>query len=185
MSLVLGYASKDSAIIMSDGRATGDFPSETKNKTEKINDNIILGYVGFAEDAKTFLDFTYDALGDYRKEIRIDEFLEYTSRQIDSQEAREYFHSTFMIIGRDPNDRMVFSEIGHYTGHRLIKRYIDADPYGTHIGGTIGRTIIQRIFQDKMKHFTGDNIVPIYKDIICIVSDLDKSVNSNCYIAQI
>ena len=43
MSLVLGYVSKECAVIMSDGRAgvNGCF-SEHYNKTLKINDNIIL-----------------------------------------------------------------------------------------------------------------------------------------------
>ena len=42
MSLILGYANKDNAIIMSDGRAgeNGSL-SEFYNKTRKINVNII------------------------------------------------------------------------------------------------------------------------------------------------
>lgn len=56
MSLILGYANKDNAIIMSDGRAgeNGSL-SEFYNKTRKINDNIIIGFAGFAEPIEFFL----------------------------------------------------------------------------------------------------------------------------------
>lgn len=55
MSLILGYANKDNAIIMSDGHAGKDgCYSEHYNKTRKINHNIILGFAGFVESTEYF-----------------------------------------------------------------------------------------------------------------------------------
>ena len=60
MSLILGYANKQNAIIMSDGRAGGTVrPSEEYNKTLKFNDNIILGFVGYAEPIEIFIKHIY------------------------------------------------------------------------------------------------------------------------------
>lgn len=181
MSLVLGYADGQHAIIMSDGRATGSHPSEEKNKTEKINDNIILGYVGFEEDAKIFINFTHDAFGDYQKDIGISEFLEYVSYQIDNEDARKYMQSTFMIIGRDVDGSMVFAEIGHYTGHKVLGLVVGDRPYGKHIGGTIDRGLIDNIFDAKMQVANADNAIGLMMEVIYAVADIDSSVNKNCF----
>ena len=57
MSLILGYANKDNAIIMSDGRAgeNGSL-SEFYNKTRKINSNIILGSAGIVGGIEPFVN---------------------------------------------------------------------------------------------------------------------------------
>lgn len=70
MSLILGYANKDNAIIMSDGRA-GEYGcvSEHYNKTMKINDNIILGLAGFAEPIQYFLNHTLKQMGTIKTNI--------------------------------------------------------------------------------------------------------------------
>lgn len=71
MSLILGYANKDNAIIMSDGRAGGAVSlSETYNKTRKINDNIIIGFAGIKENIE-FYNFAFrygQHFCDFRKE---------------------------------------------------------------------------------------------------------------------
>ena len=64
MSLILGYATKTNAVIMSDGKAGGTIrPSESCNKTRKINDNIILGFAGYLEDITYAFDYITDVSG--------------------------------------------------------------------------------------------------------------------------
>ncbi len=76
MSLILGYANKDNAIIMSDGRARGGISSETYNKTRKIGENIILGFVGGKELAEYFLDCIDQSLGENAERCLMEDFLE-------------------------------------------------------------------------------------------------------------
>lgn len=75
MSLILGYANKDNAIIMSDGRAgeNGSL-SEFYNKTRKINDNIIIGFAGFAEPIEHFLNHVIKEMGTEINQYYMDDF---------------------------------------------------------------------------------------------------------------
>lgn len=101
MSLILGYANRGHAIIVSDGRAgaNGNY-SEHYNKTRKINENIILGFAGYLEPIEHFLKHVINQMGAEINDYFIDDFwdlLEFLMRFPDTQ---EHLHSSFIIIGK-------------------------------------------------------------------------------------
>lgn len=99
MSLILGYANKDNAIIMSDGRA-GEHGSlsEHYNKTRKINDNIIIGFAGFAEPIESFLNHVIWQMGTERNEYYIEDYWDLMQFLMNDTEAQKHLQSTFVII---------------------------------------------------------------------------------------
>ena len=182
MSLVLGYASKDSAIIMSDGRAgeNGSY-SEYYNKTRKINDNIILGFVGIKEEIDIFLDHVNNNISDVKQTMMVDEFLEYIAYLMDDKETKENFHSTFLIAGRERTQKMVLAKIGHYTNHQL-KAKVATGPIYDWIGGTVNMRTIQNIVNNKIDL---SNVIQSFQGIICDVSEIDNAVNKNFYMISL
>lgn len=101
MSLILGYANKDNAIIMSDGRAgeNGSL-SEFYNKTRKINGNIIIGFAGFAEPIEHFLNHVIKEMGTEINQYYMDDFWEIMTFHMNNKETQSHLKSTFIIIGR-------------------------------------------------------------------------------------
>jgi 20S proteasome alpha/beta subunit len=75
MSLILGYANINAAIVMSDGRAgkPGSY-NEYHNKTNKINDKIIVGSCGYAEECNFVLDTIINEAGDVLENYNLDDF---------------------------------------------------------------------------------------------------------------
>lgn len=102
MSLIIGYANKENAIIMSDGRAgkNGSL-SESYNKTMKINDNIILGFAGFKEPIDLFLNHAISQMGADRNLYFIEDFWELIQFLINDSETQLRLRSSFIILGRD------------------------------------------------------------------------------------
>mgnify|MGYP000044249346 FL=1 len=180
MSLILGYANKDNAIIMSDGRAGKDgCYSEHYNKTRKINHNIILGFAGFVESTEYFLDHVLSQMGNERNEYYIDDFWELITLLMDDPRLHERFHSSFIIIGRDKHHQMYNSTIGDVTQFTLQK-HIVTNPRVCSIGGTIDGKIIEKIYMDNITKFE----IPIKDCMINTikqVSQLDSSVNINYF----
>ena len=180
MSLILGYANKDNAIIMSDGRAGKDgCYSEHYNKTRKINHNIILGFAGFVESTEYFLDHVLSQMGNERNEYYIDDFWELITFLMDDPRLHERFHSSFIIIGRDKHHQMYNSTIGDVTTIYITK-HIVTNPRVCSIGGTIDGKIIEKIYMDNITKFE----IPIKDCMINTikqVSQLDSSVNINYF----
>ena len=146
MSLVLGYATKDIALIMSDGRAGIDGSySEHYNKTLKINDNIILGFVGIVEGAEPFLQHTIEQMGTARNNYLIDDFLEMIEFFMDDSDTQKYFNSTLMIIGRDNKNNMHVALVGNATSYKIERNLVDTTRVLS-IGGCIEGNIITDIF---------------------------------------
>lgn len=178
MSLILGYANKDNAIIMSDGRAgKPESGSEFYNKTKKINDNIILGFAGFTESAEFFLDNVIEQMGKERGEYYIDDFWKLVTFLMDNKRFQEWFHTSFIILGRDKDNKMYNSTIGNVTQFALQK-HIVTTPRVCAIGGTIDGKIIEKIYLDNIRKIE----IPIadcMKNTINQVSQLDSSVNTN------
>ncbi len=60
MSFVIGFATPQEVIIMSDGRARNSLSreilSESYNKTRKINNNVCIGFSGIAEVSECIID---------------------------------------------------------------------------------------------------------------------------------
>ncbi len=184
MSLILGYANKDNAIIMSDGRAGKDGSySEHYNKTLKINDNIIIGFVGYVETIEQCIKYIFSEMGSDINAYYIEDYWELMQFLLDNDNARAHFKSSFIIMGRDRKHQMYTSTIGRVTDHRLEKTLVSA-PRVASIGGTIDGDIIKDIY---MRNITQYHI-PIdtcMRTTIQEVAKLDPSVNTNCFVATI
>lgn len=181
MSLILGYANKDNAIIMSDGRAgeNGSL-SEFYNKTRKINDNIIIGFAGFAEPIESFLNHISTELGAEIEQYYIDDFWEIITFHMNNKETQSHLKSTFIIIGRTSNNEMYTSIIGNSTNYILEKHLVTSTPRICSIGGTIDGKIINDIYTKNITQYH----VPIkecMQTTVYEVAKLDCSVNVNCF----
>lgn len=184
MSLILGYANKDNAIVMSDGRAgkNGSL-SEHYNKTRKINDNIIIGFAGFAEPIEHFLNHVLSQMGKELNQYYIDDFWGLMQFLMDDDETQKHLQSSFVILGRDKENNMHSSIIGDSTNYEL-KKSIVTTPRVTSIGGTIDGKIIEEIYMRNIKQYN----VPIDDCMIATiheVANLDGSVNTNCFAVAI
>ena len=180
MSLILAFANKDNAIIMSDGRAgENGCVSEHYNKTRKINDNIIIGFAGYAESIEHFLKATFIEMGTERDQYYINDFWELIKFAMNLKETQEHLHSTFIIIGRDNNGNMHTSIIGQSTNYKLECSSVTTPRIVT-IGGTIEGQIIGEIYMRNIKqsHIPIDTCM---RDTIQEVAELDPSVNRNCF----
>lgn len=184
MSLILGYANKDNAIIMSDGRAgENGCVSEHYNKTRKINDNIIIGFAGYAESIEYFLKEAFYAMGTERDQYYINDFWKLMQFAMNMKQAHKLLHSTFIIIGRDNNGNMHTSIIGQSTNYKLECSSVTT-PRVVSIGGTIDRQIIEEIYMRNIKQYH----IPIdtcMRSTIQEVAELDPSVNRNCFFITI
>lgn len=184
MSLILGYANKTNAIIMSDGRAGGTVcPSEGYDKTRKINDNIILGFAGFKESSEHFLNCVHMELGERIKNCYIDEFLEVVKYGMDLDATKEHLHSSFIIIGKTNVGNIITSIVGDVTNYKIEKKIADS-PRILAIGGTIDGETINKIYYRNIKR-TNIPIVKCMTDTIKEVSTLDCSVNTNTFAVTI
>lgn len=179
MSLVLGYANKNNAIIMSDGRAGGTVrPSENCDKTRKINDDIILGFAGYLEDVEAVLDFCNKEMFEVGS-CDVNDFFELMSEIMKDPINQEHIHSSFVIIGKTKDGDMRSAIIGDLTGYKLEDRTV-TEPRILSIGGTIDGEKINKIYLDNMRDVRID-IMNRMKKTIKEVSDLDYSVNENIF----
>lgn len=184
MSLVLGYANKDKAIIMSDGRAGGTVsPSETYDKTRKINDNIIIGFVGYKETSGHFLNCVRMDMGKRIRECYMEEFLEEVEYGMNMDVTKEKLKSTFMIIGRTERKEMVSVIVGDSTDYKIEKNIVSS-PRILLIGGVIDGNLINDIY---MKNISNKNmsIDGCMRKTIEEVSEIDDSINKNIFAKMI
>ena len=180
MSLILGYANRNSAIIMSDGRAgkNGSY-SEHYNKTLKINDNIIIGFAGYVESIEYFLNGVFLNMGEERNKYYVDDFFELMQFGMDVEETQKHLHSSFIIIGRDSSNIMHTAIIGDSTLYKLESNIVTTPRILT-IGGSIDGSIIHQIYRTNLKdetHSLEERLV----NTIAQVSRLDNTINSNVY----
>lgn len=181
MSLVLGYANENNAIIMSDGRAGGKVsPSEKYDKTRKINDNIILGFVGYKETSEHFIACVYMDMEDSINNCYMEEFIEEVEYGMGLESTKEKLESSFLILGRTRNGEMKFVITGKDTNYRI--KYIPLNVIAF-IGGTIPIKDIKEICK-KNSEIKGSPFA-ILKSTIEDVSDLDSSVNKNIFFKTI
>lgn len=185
MSLVLGYANTDSAIIMSDGRATrdGNIISENSNKTIKVNRNIILGFAGFKEDVEIFIPHIFRQMGEDRSEYFMDDFLEMMDFYMKDEEFQKNFKSSFIVIGRDNLQQMLTSIAGYLTNYEIWENVV-TEPRILTIGGTIDEKLINNIFFKNIK----DDGIPMtdrMRKTVVEVSKIDNSINENVFYSSI
>lgn len=184
MSLILGYANKDNAIIMSDGRAGGTVcPSEEYDKTRKINNNIILGFSGYQESSEHFLSCIHMKLGERIKYCYIEEFLEVVEYGMSLDSTKEYLHSSFIIIGRTKNKHIMTTIVGNNTQYKMDK-HIVTNVRHLAIGGTIDGEKIFEIYEKNLSNH-GMSIQSCMIKTIHGVSLLDSSVNTNTFAVMI
>lgn len=180
MSLILGYANKNNAIIMSDGRAgENGCVSETYNKTLKINDNIIIGFAGIAERIEIFTDHFINEMGADQNKYFVNDFFEMIQFLMDDEDTHQYLLSSFIIMGRDDALRMHSAIIGNCTGYKLEDNTVTNARYSA-IGGTIDGQVINQIYSSLI----GNMDIPIkdaMRNTILQVSNLDSSVNTNTF----
>lgn len=178
MSLVLGYARKDSAIIMSDGRTgTGN---EYYNKTYRVNERIIMGCVGYAENFETLIHHFKQELEDELSNMCFDGFIDYISQIMRDEGTKEHFKSTIMIIGKNENGEVSTCLVGKSTDYVAEINKVD-EPRILSIGGTINADIINDIYTKNIRNIN----LPItqgLKQTFEEVSRLDKSINTNTFI---
>lgn len=180
MSLVLGYATKDYAIIMSDGRAGGTArPSEEYNKTLKFNENVILGYVGYAESCEYIIEYIYSQLNPDKSDITIDDLWDILDFVFEDEQAKVHVQATFMIIGKHSDGNMYTSIIGRVTDYKLEFNKVILPRYLS-IGGTIDGNIINTIYTQNMNMLD----IPVKKRLlktIVEISAIDSSINSTTF----
>lgn len=177
MSLVLVYANNENAIIMSDGRAGGtENPSEIYDKTRKINENIIMGFVGYRETGEHFIKCIHMELEEKIDKCYIDEFMEVVEYGMGLNATKEKMRSTFLMIGRTKEKEMKVAVAGKDTNYQII--YIPLNRI-TFIGGTIPEEEIMKICKENSD--TNDSTFEIFKKTIVDVSKIDKSVNENIF----
>lgn len=180
MSLVLGYANKNNAIIMSDGKAGGTVrPSETYDKTRKINKNIILGFVGYRETSEHFLNCIHMDMGEKIVNCYMDEFLEEIEYGMSLDATKEKLKSTFMIIGRTEGKQMISVIVGRSTDYKIEKSIV-CSPRILLIGGAIDGNIINDIYMKNISDKSKD-IEDCMRKTIEEVSKLDDCINDNTF----
>ena len=184
MSLVLGWTDGNNAYIASDGRAGGtQNPSENYNKTRKINENIILGFVGYKEPSEHFLNCVYEGLGENINNCLLDDFLEPLQYGMNLKATKEKLCSTFLIIGKAKDDTLKYVIVGNSTNYSIK----NLDPLQKRlypIGGTIERSKILDICE-KHAGIREKSIKETMRNIIYDVSDIDYSVNKNVFFQEI
>ena len=185
MSLILGYANKNNDIIMSDGRAgeNGSL-SEFYNKTRKINDNIIIGFAGFAEPIECFLSHVVAQMGEEITQYYINDFCELMTFLMNDKETQSHLQSSFIILGRDNKNKMYSSIIGNNTHYILKSNQVTTSPRISSIGGTIDSAIIENAYRNNISKTS----IPIVNCMITTIHDiakLDPSVNSNHFYVAI
>lgn len=179
MSLVLGFTDGKSAIIASDGRSGGTVcPSEECNKTRKINQNIILGFVGYKENCEYFIDWASKNMGSEIEDYYIDDYLEIIEFGMNEESTQKHFQSTLMIIGKTKEDEIKFVIVGQSTGYKT--KFLPTDGRMAFIGGTIPISKIREICEYNFSTKVG-KIMNVMIRIIRDVSVLDDSVNTTCF----
>ena len=176
MSLIVGYASKEKSIIMSDGRAGGEKRSEQCDKTIKISNHTIAGFVGYFEEAQFVLSkLKFEHIGNS------EDFVNHIEELLSTKPKDVPFETDFAIIGYDNDNKLCTYFIGYMTGYKKQKRIVEEnEPRVLCMGGTITEARIQNIFDRNVTNRS----IPVeerLKNTIISVSREDKSVNQNCF----
>ena len=179
MSLVVGYASHKKSLLMSDGRASGVLATEYCNKTLKIKDHTIAGFVGYLEEAEIVLK-------DLKSKNFIgidssDDFVEFIEWQLSYKPDDISFNSTFCAIGFDRQHILSTYFIGDITSYKIEKHTVQqSEPRIMLMGGSAPPEKINTIFMDNIKNHSLTPEDRLRKTIM-MVSEIDNSVNKNCY----
>lgn len=180
MSLVLGYANKDNAIIISDGKAGNN---EYYNKTYRVNKKIIIGCVGYAENFETLIRHFKQELENEIFDMFFDDFIEYIKQVMNDSGTKEHFKSTIMIIGKNKNEEVCTCIVGKSTNYIPEINKVD-EPRILSIGGTINADVINDIYTKNIRNVNLP-ITQCLEQTFVEVYKLDNSVNSNTFTVAI
>uniref|UniRef100_UPI0006D066E7 hypothetical protein n=1 Tax=Clostridium sp. NkU-1 TaxID=1095009 RepID=UPI0006D066E7 len=180
MSLIVGYASKEKSLIMSDGRAGVEKHIEHCDKTLKISNHTIAGFVGYLEEAQFILSrLRFETINNS------EDFVDRIECLLSDKPKDVPFSTDFAIIGYDNDNKLCTYFIGYLTGYKKQKRIVDEnEPRVLCMGGTISETRIQNIFDFNVTNRS----IPVeerLKNTIISVSREDESVNENCFIKSL
>lgn len=189
MSFVIGFATTDAAIIISDGRCTdrsGRIITEHYNKTRRINNNVIIGFSGetiLCEKAISSLNTPTSILA-----VSCPSINNYTVEDVSNNICNylKYLHlpatrnCSFIVAGFNKSKCIELATFGIANGlniRRLIPstenlQYITLSPEGVN-----GNRIVYRQLTE-VRHRSIDDAL---KDAISEVALISRSVNSNYY----
>ncbi len=185
MSIVLGFATKAEAIIMSDGRVldnnTKEIISENCNKTHRINQNVILGHSGIKEINEHVIQNFYQIYGTRISTVNADEVTHILcdiSKQL-IHSLSQPFPLQMIIAGIDENHNITlnaFSKSEEFQIRKMVPdsrscSYMSLDP-----DSIAGKNIYSQFLAN-------GNLTFREKMINCItyVSTIDPTVNSTIY----
>lgn len=161
---------------MSDGKATGLNVSEKYDKTFKIGNHTIGGYIGFAEEVNQILNVVMQETYKNTEEVVKD-----MERLFDTKPPYVVFDSDFTLIGMDRQGIPSIYLIGKSTQYKYETKKVLCQPGEFYaIGGTIPREEINKIVEN---HSRNKIITPLKKAQLMIddIAKIDTSVNSNVF----
>lgn len=161
---------------MSDGKATGLNVSEKYDKTFKIGNHTIGGYIGFAEEVNQILNVVMQETYKNTEEVVKD-----MERLFDTKPPYIVFDSDFTLIGMDRQGISSIYLIGKSTQYKYETKKVLCQPGEFYaIGGTIPREEINKIVEN---HSRNKIITPLKKAQLMIddIAKIDTSVNSNVF----
>lgn len=161
---------------MSDGKATGLNVSEKYDKTFKIGNHTIGGYIGFAEEVNQILNVVMQETYKNTEEVVKD-----MERLFDTKPPYIVFDSDFTLIGMDRQGIPSIYLIGKSTQYKYETKKVLCQPGEFYaIGGTIPREEINKIVEN---HSRNKTITPLKKAQLMIddIAKIDTSVNSNVF----
>ena len=161
---------------MSDGKATGLNVSEKYDKTFKIGNHTIGGYIGFAEEVNQILNVVMQETYKNTEEVVKD-----MERLFDTKPPYIVFDSDFTLIGMDRQGIPSIYLIGKSTQYKYETKKVLCQPGEFYaIGATIPREEINKIVEN---HSRNKTISPLKKAQLMIddIAKIDTSVNSNVF----
>lgn len=188
MTMIASFATQDYALMVSDLRRTNmndltEFYDDCP-KTQKINDNILVGYSGNAELAKNILNFLTPQ---FPVNASIEFIASVLKRQIEILSAMDIMKNeldvTFHLVGTDETGQMSLTQISQFNGfdYKFIK------PLKNEIKWTISyagydpeQWLSKRI--NNSNGLTLGKLKKIATDLILHTSKKDKFVSPKCEI---
>lgn len=187
MSFVIGCASETAAIIVSDGRSSasdGSISSEDYNKTRKINDHVILGFSGTTapcEDALKYLTSTV-----ILSMSSADTVCDAIAGRLSTQNSTlKKMKANFIIIGIGDEKKMVVNLIQRNDSEVITKQVYPSEDNVTIVtlspDGVDGNQVVNKYLVSKSVGNVETDLCNAVKE----VAEINKSVNSHCFVQRI
>lgn len=195
MSLILGIAFTNRAIIISDGRvkdaSTGLVIDEKFDKTRKVNDNVILGFSGEMEFPLWLLGQFDNVCNKDIFRLRADHVANILCKI--AQEGVNYRENLkepkttnfqMIVAGKNSRDIMALYNFGVPTNFQ-IKEYIPTAKTFVYSVLFPGTKDIGSIFEKVMAEYPNMELEDCINLLFFKASELDDSINTNLFIKEI